>query len=204
MNKDKIKGGKSDNKSIADIAKHHGLDNTDILKSNLQKGIRVEKEHVDNDDLATEIAKDHLMEFPDYYDRLEKLEKEAEKDWSDELNETIKTKLTNMLLEHDNVSITDETPNTLSYDILYNDRPTGHIIISAVNGSPSDDECSILDFKVFKGEKPLAVITNAIPNLFKLNKTINKIYVPVNPYNRFFWEKAGATRLKKGIHVFNR
>jgi hypothetical protein len=55
-------------------------------------GLEVELEHgkinpvtdVTNDDLMTtgKIAMAHLNEFPDYYDRLEKMEKEAEAFWN--------------------------------------------------------------------------------------------------------------------------
>lgn len=45
----------------------------------LKMGIKVEHEHIDDDDVAKKIALDHLAEIPDYYDRLEKMEKEAEK-----------------------------------------------------------------------------------------------------------------------------
>lgn len=56
------------------------------------KGVNVELEHgtrfpranVTNNDpvLTGKIALAHLLEFPDYYTRLEKLEKEANKYWS--------------------------------------------------------------------------------------------------------------------------
>lgn len=41
----------------------------------LAKGIKVELEHTADMALAREIALDHLNELPDYYDRLEKVEK---------------------------------------------------------------------------------------------------------------------------------
>ena len=40
-------------------------------------GIGVEMEHTDDPKVALEIAMDHLMEIPDYYTRLDKMEKEA-------------------------------------------------------------------------------------------------------------------------------
>lgn len=43
----------------------------------LDLGIDVEKEHTDDPYIAKKIAKDHLDEIPDYYDRLIKMEKEA-------------------------------------------------------------------------------------------------------------------------------
>jgi len=47
-------------------------------------GVKVEMEHTDNPLLAIEIAMDHLTEFPDYYTRLDKMEKEAEADAPEE------------------------------------------------------------------------------------------------------------------------
>lgn len=56
-----------------------------------RKGINIELEHgkrheatnVSNDDpmITGKIAIAHLNEFPDYYERLEKMEKEADKFW---------------------------------------------------------------------------------------------------------------------------
>jgi len=40
----------------------------------LTKGIKVELEHTNEEDLAKEIAMDHLAEDPYYYDKLEKIE----------------------------------------------------------------------------------------------------------------------------------
>jgi len=66
MVKDLVPGGRSDKKPDS------AFDSKQI-----QKGIKVEQEHTKNKQLAKEIAKDHLSEFPDYYDRLEKMEKSA-------------------------------------------------------------------------------------------------------------------------------
>lgn len=47
-------------------------------RKQLRKGVRHEKEHTKNPELAKEIAKDHLVEDPVYYTRLEKIEKSAD------------------------------------------------------------------------------------------------------------------------------
>ncbi|MFO7966866.1 MAG: DUF5661 family protein [Archaeoglobaceae archaeon] len=49
----------------------------------LEHGSRDQETDVTNDDPLTigKIALAHLNEFPDYYDRLEKMEKEAEEYW---------------------------------------------------------------------------------------------------------------------------
>jgi Protein of unknown function (DUF5661) len=53
------------------------------LNVELEHGLRNEETNVTNDDpiLTGKIALAHLNEFPDYYDRLETLEKEADKFW---------------------------------------------------------------------------------------------------------------------------
>ena len=61
-----IPGGKADEK-----------DPVDFNPQQIMIGIGVEMEHTDDPKLALEIAMDHLMEIPDYYTRLDKMEKEA-------------------------------------------------------------------------------------------------------------------------------
>ena len=66
--------------SEEEIAKKHGL-SVDYIEKQIEKGKKVEKEHTKNEEEAEEIARDHLWEFPDYYDRLDKMEKQAKKKW---------------------------------------------------------------------------------------------------------------------------
>jgi len=79
---EKIKGGIADNKTLENIAKKHDKkDNNRIdnmissLKKQLNKGIKVEMEHTNNREKAMEIAMDHLYEDPNYYTKLDKVEK---------------------------------------------------------------------------------------------------------------------------------
>jgi hypothetical protein len=46
-----------------------------ISKKELDKGVKVEFEHTDSRRVAECIARAHLAECPDYYRRLEKMEK---------------------------------------------------------------------------------------------------------------------------------
>ena len=55
--------------------------NTEVVgvsTDELEKGIEIEMEHTEDPEVARRIAMDHLMEIPDYYTRLIKMEKEAE------------------------------------------------------------------------------------------------------------------------------
>ena len=73
-----LKGGKADKLSLKQISDKFGV-SIETIKSQIQKGVDVEMEHTDNKEKAREIATDHVSEFPDYYDRLIKMEKKAEK-----------------------------------------------------------------------------------------------------------------------------
>ena len=64
---------------LQDVGEHDFAPDSKFSKSELAKGIRVEYEHTNSRLVATLIAKDHLAEIPDYYTRLEKMEKDAEK-----------------------------------------------------------------------------------------------------------------------------
>jgi hypothetical protein len=68
-----------------------GIDWDKVDIEQFRKGLEVELEHgrrdpqtnvTDDDEILTgKIALAHLNEFPDYYERLEKMEKEAEEYW---------------------------------------------------------------------------------------------------------------------------
>jgi hypothetical protein len=61
----------------------HGVPLSDI-EAQITKGARIEHEHTTDNDIAKEIARDHLVEHPYYYDFLEDMEKEMEKDYDNE------------------------------------------------------------------------------------------------------------------------
>lgn len=78
-----VNSGKSKELSVEDIAAKHDVSVKDI-EDQLDIGIPLEtKEHTDNQTeqdkrIGEKIAMDHETEIPDYYTRLEKMEKEAD------------------------------------------------------------------------------------------------------------------------------
>lgn len=92
----KIKGGKADKISVKDIANKFKV-SVDKIQSQIKKGIKIEMEHTGDKEKATEIAMDHLTEFPDYYDRLEKMETTAKKEF--DINESQKILIKKLLRE---------------------------------------------------------------------------------------------------------
>lgn len=77
----KLKGGKADKMAPKDIANKFGV-TTKMVKDQIKKGKKVESEHTSDEEKQNEIASDHVAEFPDYYERIMKMEKEAEKYWA--------------------------------------------------------------------------------------------------------------------------
>jgi hypothetical protein len=78
---EEIEGGLSDNKTLIQIAKKHDAKGyyhiQDMLKSlrkELNMGVKIEMEHTDSEEIAKEIAMDHLWENPSYYSKLKKME----------------------------------------------------------------------------------------------------------------------------------
>jgi len=80
------------------IGEQLGIDWSKFDVNQFRRGMDVELEHgkrdsstnvSDDDPLVTgKIALAHLNEFPDYYDRLEEMEKEAEAYWESKNNAT--------------------------------------------------------------------------------------------------------------------
>jgi len=66
-------------KTVDQIAKKHRVNVSDIQKQ-LEVGQPIENEHTKNQELAKDIALQHLDEFPDYYTRLKKMEASAKKE----------------------------------------------------------------------------------------------------------------------------
>jgi hypothetical protein len=59
------------------IGRHWSTPSSKFHAAELAKGVKMELEHTDDSRIALEIAKDHLSELPDYYTRLQKMERKA-------------------------------------------------------------------------------------------------------------------------------
>jgi hypothetical protein len=65
-------------KTVESIARKHRLD-VSFVKNQLKMGVKIEREHTKDNELAADIALQHLDEIPDYYTRLKKMEADAKK-----------------------------------------------------------------------------------------------------------------------------
>jgi len=114
-----IKGGKADKMTAKDIAKKFNV-SLEKIEAQIKKGVEIEKEHTNDKEKATEIAMDHVTEFPDYYDRIEKMEKDAKEKW--EVNESTKSMIKRLIRENIN--------NPKKKRMLYESSVNGKTIIN--------------------------------------------------------------------------
>ena len=77
--KETVRGGLSDTHTPETIAKKHGVSVKEI-EAQIEIGKKIEMEHTNDSEEARRVAMDHLVELPDYYTRLVKMEKDAEKE----------------------------------------------------------------------------------------------------------------------------
>lgn len=168
--KNKIVGGKADKLSLNDIAKKFKVKISRLTKE-LNKGIEVENEHTKNKEKAREIAMDHLSEFPDYYERLEKMEKQANKKWeSFDLKKIVRESITNRkskfrLNENNvqgktiiNVDIQPEYSNWITFNIgewvkFINTSAKSNRLVFLFNGEDTLGMINIYDYKVWLMEE---------------------------------------------------
>lgn len=187
----KLKGGLADNKSIKDIADKHNT-SVDKIKKELKKGTKVEKEHVSDDDIAKEIAKDHSYEDDTYYEKLDKMEK---------ANESLKPMIKKMLREQTELTVTDETPESVSILVEYNGRNAGIIMVKPAN---AEKTLEIIDVKFKKDYETLYIINEAVKSLWGTFKEINSLIVAPKPEGIAFWNKLGFTRISPNYLILNR
>jgi hypothetical protein len=127
-----IIGGKSDKKTIEDIANMHNV-SIDFAKEQLEKGIKVEMEHTSDTEKAYEIALDHLFEFINYYIELEKMEeklsKQAKSGMSNEYKGKILEKINDTIfyryypLNSNPFDVSDSLDNKYGKGIYFLDNP---------------------------------------------------------------------------------
>ncbi len=205
MTNKKIHGGKADNLSLADIATKFKL-SINKLKKELDNGIEVEMEHTTSKDIAKDIAMDHLSEIPDYYTRLNKMEKNGEIKWNKkEIKKRVRESL-NEAFKHNNQFLY-HTTNIKNYDNIVNHGllPQFGDTVKQAYGSyynlgdePNDeegeDQLQRLDFDglLFFSEYPMLGYSQTMQQNFKFNEALvcvikknQTIYKKVTNYPKF-------------------
>lgn len=79
-----------------EIANKFKIDSSELDKE-IQMGIEIELEHTESKEMAEKIAMQHLIELPDYYTRLKKVEKKGEEEWKQKLKESVSRELRKLI-----------------------------------------------------------------------------------------------------------
>ena len=165
-----------------------GKKDDEFKKDQLQMGINVEKEeHTPNEEIAKEIAKDHLTENDDYYTYLEKMEKTMD---SDKKKATFIIFLTKLAQEYDSIGdvfrateidgLTHEVAsklNTSIFDRIPELKEAIKIFIESRAGHVDDSAVKEKIMKEFDGlifEKDMAEIIDEIKRVKEESKKGNK------------------------------
>jgi hypothetical protein len=201
LNEDNLKGGLSDNISKKDIADKFKVSIQKIGKE-LNMGIKVEMEHVNSRTLSKEIAMDHLVEIPDYYTRLKKMEKEAKKKWK--INESTKSNIKRLFRESVEIEVTDETPDVSTYRLMYNNREVGVIGISNATDMDMTIELVFVQLRADHQYKSMEIISDTILAIWDVFKSTERIILTPQPKSRTFWHKMGANRLNNDYLMISR
>ena len=197
MSKEKFKGGLADGKSIQDIVTHHGKESwasiqfeslEKIVNRNLEKGIKIEKEHTDDESQAREIAMDHLWEDPKYYDKLEKIEES-------------KKLIARLIKEEIDLLITDESPDAIEVLVKYNQRNAGVISVTPAN---AENTMEIVGVQFREEYDNLFIIKEAIQALWYEFKEINTFIVAPKLESVQYWNKLGFSRISPNYLISNR
>lgn len=201
MSKDKIKGGLADKMSKKDIADKFKVSLQKIEKQ-IKMGTDVEMEHVKSRNLAKEIAMDHLVEVPDYYTRLKKMEKEAKRKWN--IKESTRANIKRLFRESVELETTDETTDSSTYRIMYNGRDAGEVACG-----PNGDMADTIEL-LFVGLHPdyqhqgMQIIKDVIHAIFAEYQDAQNILVTPKPESRGFWAKMGANRMNDSFMKISR
>ena len=192
MSKDNLKGGLADKMSKKDIADKFKVSIQKIDKE-LSMGVKIEMEHVKTKSMAKEIAMDHLVEIPDYYTRLKKMEKEATKKWN--IKESTKMNIKRLFREEVDIHATDETPDVTTFMIMYNDREVGSFGMAPATGIDMALELVFIQLRPDHQYKAMEIISETIFAIWDTYPDIHKILLTPQAESRAFWHKMGANRL---------
>ena len=200
-NTNKLKGGLSDKMSKQDIANKFNITLQKVDKE-LKMGTKVEMEHADSKSLAKEIAMDHLVEIPDYYTRLLKMEKEAKKKW--DVKESTKSNIKKLFREQVELTQIDGPSDVSVYNIVYNTREIGSMGVTISNDM---DRSLILVFVKLRpdyNDEAIMIMGEVIMAVWKTFPDISNILMTPQPQSRTFWHKVGANRLNDEYLMINK
>lgn len=114
------------------------------------------------------------------------------------VSESTKSNIKRLFREHVELTITDETPDVLIYNIIYNTREIGSIGLSLCKDMMWAVELVFVELRPEYKEEALLVIKQVIMAIWEIFPKMNYILVMPQPQSRSFWHLMGANRLNDG------
>jgi hypothetical protein len=145
---------------------------------------------------------DHLVEIPDYYTRLAKMEKEGKKKWN--VKESRKENIKRLFRESVELSTTDETNDSSTYRILYNGRDAGEVACGPNGDIDNAIELLFIELLPDYQYQAMPIIKDVIHALWQEYANAHNILVTPMPESRGFWAKMGANRLNDSFMKISR
>jgi len=105
------------------------------------------------------------------------------------------------LREEINLQITDESPDTISILVEYNDRNAGIIMIAEAN---ADNTLEIVGVKFKKDYETVFILNEAVKSLWGMFKETNDLIVAPKPEGISFWNKLGFNRISPEYLILSR
>lgn len=119
-------------------------------------------------------------------------------------NESDLTRLGAIIKENMDLSITDEAPTSLTYNIVSNDVVAGQITVNTFHPDFGKDTLEIIGFKLDPRYKTIKTAFDAVHSLWSAHKNANKIVVSPADESIEFWTKLGFTHLNNDYHILAR
>jgi len=109
-----------------------------------------------------------------------------------------------LIRENINLNVTDETPDTITYDIYYKERPAGSITTGPAPESLGEYTEEIVSLYLEDEYTSINVANQAVKALWNAHKDINRFVINIPYTSHLFWEKLGFQRLNDSFHMLMR
>lgn len=173
-------------KTAVEIAKKHGVD-VSVIHKQLKIGIPIEHEHTKNNDIATDIALQHLDEFPNYYTKLKKMEKSL-KSVKEEKEESKYCALCDKVEKRSECSYGKKAWDAVTSSESFQHSITSKVLKKVLDEGPCWKGYKQIGMKTKNGKK--------VPNCVPVNNTKEEIESPIEEGYKNIARKAGVMTQK--------
>lgn len=112
--------------------------------------------------------------------------------------------ISDLIKENIDLYIDSKSPNSIMFDVYYNDRCAGSINCIPAPSSLGEDTNEIIDLFLEEEYANINVAKQTIQSLWEAFPKINRLVVNIPNESLVFWEKLGFQRLNDYYHMVMR